>query len=161
MKPYLRTFRLRWNDLDANRHAANSAYANMANDTRIGFMSDHGANQQWMAEVHLAPVLLREEWHYLRELHYDEQVSVNVELAGRTPDYRFVRFAHSLLRADGTLAAYSEVLWVWIDLQTRKMADPPERIVQAVDDLPRTAHYALLSREDTRLPPHVPVAGSA
>ena len=39
---YLKEFEIRWSDIDANRHLANSAYLNFMSHTRMAFLMELG-----------------------------------------------------------------------------------------------------------------------
>ncbi len=47
---YIKQFEVRWNDIDANRHLANSAYINFMSHTRLSFMLENGFGQEQMVE---------------------------------------------------------------------------------------------------------------
>ena len=38
---YLKEFEIRWADLDANRHVANSSFVDMLSETRMSFLREH------------------------------------------------------------------------------------------------------------------------
>ena len=54
---YYKEFDIRWSDLDANRHLANSAYINFMSHTRMGFLMENGYGQQELVKHHLGPVV--------------------------------------------------------------------------------------------------------
>lgn len=51
---YTKEFEIRWSDIDANRHLANSAYVNFMSHTRMGFMLENGFGQQELVKYNLA-----------------------------------------------------------------------------------------------------------
>jgi len=60
---YLKEFEVRWSDIDANRHLANSAYINFMSHTRMSFLIDQGIDQKVLAQYNMGPVVFFE--HYI------------------------------------------------------------------------------------------------
>ncbi|WP_374958619.1 acyl-CoA thioesterase, partial [Gilvibacter sp.] len=54
---YLKEFEIRWSDIDANRHLANSAYVNFMSHTRMSFLIDRGIDMKAMAKHQIGPVV--------------------------------------------------------------------------------------------------------
>lgn len=54
---YLKDFDIRWSDIDANRHLANTAYINFMSHTRMSYLTESGFGQKEMAELNLGPVV--------------------------------------------------------------------------------------------------------
>ena len=46
---YFKDFEIRWSDVDANRHLANSAYINFMSHTRMAFLIEQGFDHKTMA----------------------------------------------------------------------------------------------------------------
>ena len=46
-------FDVRWNDIDANRHLANSAYLNFMSHTRMGYMIENGVGHKEMVQYNI------------------------------------------------------------------------------------------------------------
>ena len=57
---FIKNFEVRWSDLDANRHLANSAYVNMMSHTRMEFLNSLGLTLNQMAQNQLSPVVCHE-----------------------------------------------------------------------------------------------------
>ena len=57
---HLKEFEVRWSDVDANRHLANSAYINFMSHTRMAFLWDPGLNQKILVIHQIGPVLFYE-----------------------------------------------------------------------------------------------------
>ncbi|HCO83984.1 MAG TPA: thioesterase, partial [Arenibacter sp.] len=61
---YLKEFEIRWSDVDANRHMANSAYLNFMSHTRMSFLLEIGFNQKTMSQNNIGPVVFHEHVYY-------------------------------------------------------------------------------------------------
>ena len=65
---YVKEFEIRWSDLDANRHVANSSYVDMLSETRMSFLREHGVTQQFFETHGIGPVIFSEEFFYISEI---------------------------------------------------------------------------------------------
>ena len=147
MQVFEKKYTMRWNDLDANRHVANATYAALMNDTRMSFLMACGFGQPELASHGIGPVIFTEQFHYLKEIRGGEEVRIDLELLGATPDYRILLFAHRLFNPDGVESVYSTVQFGWFDLNTRKLVVPPAVLAAKLIDMPRADAFEELTRE--------------
>lgn len=150
MNQYLKTFQVRWSDLDPNRHVANTSYSHFTNDTRVSYLASVGYTQEVLTAKAFGPVVFSEEFHYIRELHHNETIYVDVELLGNTADNKFWKFSHSFFKQDGTMVAYSELLFGWFDLNTRKLILPETELLNLLLKMPKAENYAILPENEMR-----------
>lgn len=148
MNRFLTKMEIRWNDLDANRHVANASYVAFMTHVRMQYLSSKGIDSAFFESHKMGPVILKEDYHFLKEIHPLETVHIDVELLGLSEDGKLTKFSHCLFNQDGKLAAYSTLLFVWMDLDTRKMILPPPVLKQAIEALPKAAGFAPLTRAD-------------
>lgn len=126
----------RWSDLDPNNHLRHSAYADFGAQARLAWFEKLGFTAHDFMQLGIGPILFREELHYLREIRLGERVQITVERTHISEDGRKWGILHNFSKADGTPAA---VVWVdgaWIDIRARKLAAPPEAVIQAFRELP-------------------------
>ncbi len=72
------SFAVRWSDLDANGHMANTAYMEYAIQSRFLCFQTRGFSPKILQDLMLGPVVFRDETRYLKELRFlDEFVAVN------------------------------------------------------------------------------------
>ena len=64
---FFKEFEIRWSDMDANRHMANSAYINFMSHTRMAYLGQLGFNQNSMAAHNIGPVVFYEHVYYFKE----------------------------------------------------------------------------------------------
>jgi acyl-CoA thioester hydrolase len=146
---YLKKFEIRWNDLDANRHLANSAYIQYMSHTRMSYLSENGFDHKAMAKHRIGPVVFHEHVYYFKE-SLGGQILVTFELGGISEDGRFFRFVHNFYNEDGINLAYCEMQGAWIDLNTRSTTPLPAELMRFVDTAPKTEDFKLLTKEDMR-----------
>ncbi len=127
---------MRWDDIDANGHAGNTAYSVYATDARLSYLAEHGFSVDRLNDLRVGPVLFTEELTYRRELRLGDPITITVELAALSATgHRWAM--HQRILRDDALAATVRVTGAWIDLDRRTLIDPPAGLFAALDALPR------------------------
>ena len=147
---YLKEFEVRWNDLDANRHLANSSYINFMSHTRLSFMMENGFGQHNMVKHNIGPVVFYEHMFYFKEIFPGKPVRVSLQLKGISEGGMYFEFQHNFYDSEGKNMARCNMMGGWIDLQTRKLRDLPESLFSALNHLDKTDDFRILTKEDTR-----------
>ena len=137
-------FRVRWSDLDANRHVRNTIFSEFATHTRFRMLEAHGFGQDRFESLRFGPVMFREEIRYRRELVFGEEVGVNVLFAGLSEDGSQWRVHQEVTRAGGKQAAVLTIEGAWIHLDGRRLVAPPPELLERLRALPRTADFEVL-----------------
>ncbi len=139
--PFEQQIVVRWQDIDANRHLRNTAYSEFATDTRFRFVAAHGFTQERFEALRFGPVILREDIRYRREVLFGQTVTVNVLAAGLSADGSAWRVRHEIRLADGREAATLTLDGGWLNLDTRRLIDPPPELDALLRRLPRTSDF--------------------
>lgn len=147
---YIKDFEIRWSDVDANTHMANSAYINFMSHTRMAFLIELGFSHKKMAENHIGPVVFHEHIHYFREAFLGMPVKVSLELMGLSEDGMFFEFHHNFYDDKGKNFAHCNIMGAWIDLQTRNLTALPSALKAMFDQVPKGLGFKVLTKEDTR-----------
>lgn len=157
MSHFIRKFDVRWSDLDANRHVANSAYMNFMSHTRMEYLMTHGFSHEDMLKMKIGPVIFHEHLHFFREVLPGQTIYVSLELKGLSKDGMFFEFEHNIYGEDGQHHLYAELMGGFIDLETRKLTALSERIAERTfEGLSRTSDFKWLTSADTRKHHHRP-----
>lgn len=143
MQTFEQKITVRWADLDPNGHVRHSAYYDYGAQARVALLESKGVGMRWMMSKLIGPVLFREQARFLRELHMSDVITINVLLGGASEDNRKWRIVHEIRRGE-ELCAVVEVEGAWMDLRARKITVPPEELVQAFDDVPRTEDFSTI-----------------
>ena len=101
---YLKEFEIRWNDIDANRHLANSAYINFMSHTRLSYMLENGFGQANMAANNIGPVVFYEHMFYFKEVFPGKPITVSLALKGISKDGMYFSFEHNFFDHAGKRA---------------------------------------------------------
>ena len=147
---YLKEFEVRWNDLDANRHLANSSYINFMSHTRLSYMMENGFGQNSMVTNNIGPVVFYEHMFYFREVFPGKPIRVSLQLKGISKNGMYFEFQHNFYNHQGENMARCNMMGGWIDLQTRKLRDLPNKLFIALNELEKTGDFKNLTKDDTR-----------
>ena len=147
---FFKEFEIRWSDLDANRHMANSAYINFMSHTRMAYLGQLGFNQVSMAIHNIGPVVFYEHVYYFKEAFPGRPVKVSLELMGMSEDGMFFEFRHNFYDANGKNFARCEMMGAWIDLKERKLIGLPTEFLEAFRAMEQSKDFKTLTKADTR-----------
>ena len=147
---YTKQFEIRWSDIDANRHLANSAYLNFMSHTRMAFLMENGFTLLKMGEYNIGPVIFHEHIHYFKEAFQGQPITVSLEVSGLSENAAFFRFEHNFYNHKGENLAYCEILGAWMDLKARKITQMPDELKKLVESFPKASNFKILTKEDTR-----------
>ena len=153
---FFKEFDIRWSDLDANRHLANSAYINFMSHTRMAYLGQLGFNQKSMAQYNIGPVVFYEHMYYFKEVFAGKPVKVSLGFKGMSEDAMFFEFEHNFYDASGRNFARCEMMGAWMDLAERKLTSLPQVFMDAFDKVERVENFKTLTKEDTRKFARVP-----
>lgn len=157
MDAYQRSFDIRWGDLDPNRHVANATFVSLLTETRMSIMAAFGFDQAYLEREQIGPVIFHEDFYYIREVKPNSSIRIDVRMAGVSEDWGFMKQAQRIFLPDGNIAVYSEVLFAWFDLNTRKLRIPSSDILAAYQKYPRIEDFSIIDPGETRAR-HVPYA---
>ena len=146
----MKSFEVRWNDLDANRHLANSAYINFMSHTRMAFFHAHGITTEKLAKHHLGPVVFYEHMYYYKEVLPGQEVRVSLEVMGCSADGMFFEFHHNFYDTAGKNLAHCEMMGGWIDLNKRSLTPLPPEVLSVFEGMEKAVGFRTLTRADTR-----------
>lgn len=153
---YIKEFEIRWADLDANRHVANSSYVDMLSDTRMSYLNEHGVTQKYFEEQGIGPVIFSEELFYISEIRANEKISISLELLANTANGKYIKFAHCIFNTEHKLSVYSIVFFGWFNLTSRKLIEPPLKIKELFDTMSKAEGYELLVEPVSLKNPKIP-----
>lgn len=147
---YKKQFEIRWSDVDANSHLANSAYTNFMSHTRMAFFSEYGFSLPEIKKYNLGPVVFYEHMYYFKESFLGEPITVGLEVSGLSEDGMFFMFEHNFYNNKGDNLAYCEMQGAWIDLKSRKLTGLSSELLDLVNRFPKSENFRVISKEDTR-----------
>ncbi len=147
---YFKEFEIRWSDVDANRHLANSAYVNFMGHTRMAFLIKMGFDEKAMAKYNIGPVVFYEHIYYFKEVFLGQTVRVSMEIMGLSEDGKFFEFHHDFYNAKGENFAHGEMMGSWIDLKTRKLQGLDAIFLKRFEAVEKGDGFRVLTKNDTR-----------
>ncbi|MGN6212878.1 acyl-CoA thioesterase [Parafilimonas sp.] len=138
---YIKQVEIRWSDLDPNFHLRHSVYYDFGAYCRINFLFDNGITEDIMREHSIGPVLFREECCFMKEIILGDKISISLKLKSVSADFRKFSMQHEIFRNDNELAALLIVDGAWMDTVKRKIAAPPQMVIDTLNTIPKTEDY--------------------
>ena len=147
---YLKEFEVRWSDVDANRHLANSAYINFMGHTRMAYLLDLGFDHKVMVENQIGPVVFYEHMYYFKEVFAGKPIKVSLEVMGLDEDGRFFEFHHNFYDSNGKNVAHCEMMGAWMSLESRQLTRLSQELLERFQQVEKPEGFRILTKEDTR-----------
>lgn len=143
MQKFSTPIQIRWSDIDQNRHLRHSVYYDYGAMARIEFLNSHGLTSAKFEEIHMGPILFREEAIFKREIKFGDSVTVDVELVKSAADFSRWSMRHNFIKQDGTLSAIINIDGAWLNIIERKLATPTPFIQNIFNALPKASDYTI------------------
>ena len=157
MKQFFVETVVRWSDLDANMHLANSSFLNFTSFARIELLRKCGITLADFARLQIGPAILREEISFFREAYEGQEIMISVFISGNSEDGEIFEFEHNLYdKKTGTHLAYSRVFGVWFSTKIRKRMPPPSEIQDKLEAYLDRENLKVLSFKDIKELPVYP-----
>lgn len=143
---FQQSIQIRWADIDANRHLRHSVYYDYGASMRMAALTGQGLSMKKLEELQIGPILFREEALFKREIHFEDTITIDVELVKAREDFARWSLRHQLAKGDGTVAAILNIDGAWIDLVKRKLAVPDAFIISVFEKFPKAADFQMITR---------------
>jgi len=143
MEAFEQKILVRWSDLDPNNHVRHSAYYDYGAQARIACLYQQGIGIDWLSRNGIGPVLFREEAVFYRELRFHDQLIIDTKLSCVSADHRKWSIRHSIMRGD-ELCAIITVDGAWIDLEKRRIVQPPPELIEKFEAGARTEDFQII-----------------
>lgn len=139
---------VRWADVDANRHVRHSAYYDYGAHARIQFFETIRFGDSVMQELHIGPIIFKEECSFIREIRLNDKLIVNI-LRGETMHPNAARWVlhHEIYNQHKQKCAHISLSGAWMNLQKRKLTKPPAGLATAFKELPIGQAYEYKKRQ--------------
>lgn len=143
---FKQTVQIRWADIDANRHLRHSVYYDYGASMRMNALSGEGLTMKKLEELMVGPILFREEAIFKREIHFEDEITIDVAVTKAREDFARWSLRHHFIKRDGTVAAIVNIDGAWIDLSKRKLVIPGPFIIDVFQKFPKAEDFELISR---------------
>ena len=144
MENYIKSINIRWSDLDPNYHIRHSAYYDFGAFIRMSFFTEHGLGEKTLQQHNLGPILFREECLFKREVHFGDEVTINLKLTKASASYSRWSIQHEIIKGDDIVAAIINVDGAWIDTVRRKLTIPTLLVSSTFDAIPKAHDFIQL-----------------
>jgi acyl-CoA thioester hydrolase len=141
MKVFEKKIEIKWADVDQNRHVRHSAYYDYGAFVRIKFMSEAGFGAYKMSELNIGPILFKEGCSFIKEVHPDDILRVNVLGGSMSEDGSRWTLYHELFNQNNEKVAHISAVGAWMDTEKRKLTTPPIELAKAFQSLTYGEEY--------------------
>ncbi|MDQ6813781.1 MAG: acyl-CoA thioesterase [Bacteroidota bacterium] len=144
---YSKPVEIRWSDLDPNFHVRHSVYYDFGAFVRVCCFTDLGLSTNVLMQHHLGPILFREECVFKREIHFKDEVVINMVLKQCTSSYSRWTIQHEIIKNGDIVSAIITVDGAWMDTAKRKLTVPPDFVIPVMDKMPRADDFKTIERK--------------
>lgn len=144
MENFTREVQVRWSDLDPNVHLRHSVYYDWGAFCRIAFLSGHQLTTELMHQLHIGPILFREECIFKKEIRLGDKVTIDLQLLRAKRDFSRWTIQHTIVKNDEAIAAILTVEGAWLDTTKRKLATPPSQVSDVFSQMPLSSNFQWL-----------------
>ena len=130
--------------MDFNSHMKNTAYLDKTADVRQMFLMENGFPVEEFLRLRIGPVVMKDEVEYFKEVGLQQAITVTYALAGHALDGSRFLLRHEIFRPDGKLSARVTSAGGWLDLDERKLIEPPPPLLSAMNSLEKTGDFIVL-----------------
>lgn len=107
-------------------------------------LASFGLSMKKLEELRIGPVLFREEAIFKREILFEDEIAIDVQLVRTREDFSRWSLRHHFTKGDGTLAAIINIDGAWIDLEKRKLVAPGDFISDIFRKFPRSHDFEVV-----------------
>ena len=132
---------VRWADIDQNQHVRHSAYYDYGAHTRIQYFRKVGFDMGKLTELNIGPIIFKEECSFLREIHPNDDLIMNLQKGEMREDVSRWTFHHEIYNQHGKKCAHISLKGAFMDLTARKLVAPPSELAKALLQLPEGEPY--------------------
>jgi len=144
MESFSKTLEIRWADLDPNFHVLHSKYYDFGAYCRMAFLVENGLTAELMKELHIGPVIFREECFFKKEIKFGDAISINVKISKMTSNYSRWSMEHEVWKNGDILAATMNIDGAWLDTQKRKLTAPPPIVKDIFEMAPKSENFHVI-----------------
>lgn len=130
MENFSTLVQIRWSDLDPNFHLRHSVFYDWGAVCRVEFLNKVGLTWKKMLELHIGPIIFREECIFRKEIRPDDIVTIDLKLVKAKRDFSRFTIQHEIKKEPGITSAILTVDIAWINGATRKLAVLPEEEIK-------------------------------
>ena len=144
MNTYSKTYRIRFSDIDANRHVNNAVYIDAAGEIRYEFFAENGFPPERFEQLGISPVYTKITTQFLREVLLGETVTITFTLTGLSPQGMFWKVHHDFIKSNGKKAVSMDMEGTILDLTIRKPVPSNEDLMRVFQLIPRSEGFEIL-----------------
>jgi acyl-CoA thioester hydrolase len=132
---------LRWSDIDPNLHLRHSVYYDWGALCRIDFLTRFNLTAHKMHQLHIGPILFREECVFRKEIRSGDKITIDLKLIKSRKNFSRWSIQHTVRKNEDIVCAIITVDGAWINTSERKLATPPAEVENTFSEMPRDENF--------------------
>ena len=144
MESFIKEIQLRWSDLDPNFHLRHSVYYDWGAFCRVEFLNEFQLTSKTMEQLHIGPIIFREECIFKKEIRYGDKVTIDLKLIRAKRNFSKWSIQHNIHKSESTLSAILTVDGAWMNTIERKLAIPPVEAERVFNQMPLDENFQWL-----------------
>ena len=146
MQKYIKQLEVRWADLDPNFHVLHSKYYDYGATCRMAFLTENGLTTELLMQHSIGPILFKETCEFKREIRFGDKLEVHLEGVSASSNYKKWVMRHQLYTNENTLSAIITLEGSWIDMEKRKIATPPQFVIDVFEAMPKSENFYFIDK---------------
>ena len=146
MNPITYPVQIRWSDLDPNFHLRHSVYYDWGAYSRILFFNTNGLTGDVLRQLNIGPIIFREECVFRKEIRFEDEITVDLQVTKAKKDFSRWSVRHDIIKNKEVLAATLTLDLAWINTIERKLAIPPQEVINVIDSMPKHESFEWLEK---------------
>lgn len=123
------TFRVRWNEMDANGHVNNMIYQSYFDEGRADMLIKAGMDINRMIKDGIGPIIYHAEFDYLRELKHPDEAIVHTWIESWNIDKAVIQ-QELIRKSDYKIVCKAKVYGMLFNFSKRKPEPVPDNILK-------------------------------
>jgi len=144
MENYVKEIQLRWSDLDPNFHLRHSVYYDWGALCRIEFLNEFNLTPEIMQQLHIGPIIFREECVFKKEIRFGDIITIDLKLVKAKRNYSRWSIHHIIRKNGDTVSAILTIDGAWINTIERKLGIPPTLAEKVFSQMPLDENFLWL-----------------
>ncbi len=137
-------YKVRWADIDGNRHVNYAAYIEAATELRYRFFAEQNLPPETFEKLGVSPTYTSMTVNFYREVLLGETITITFHLAGLSEHGVRWRIRHEFFKANRKKAVGLTLEGTMLNLTTRQPVIPTTEIMHAFQQAPRSTDFEVM-----------------
>ena len=99
-----------------------------------------------LRQLNIGPIIFREECVFRKEIRFEDEITVDLQVTKAKKDFSRWSVRHDIIKNKEVLAATLTLDLAWINTIERKLAIPPQEVINVIDSMPKHESFEWLEK---------------